>query len=104
MVALLVIGFSIGLYQHLTYRGFPYARFGPLVTSLRSQLPADGTIVHSSKLSMLPAVLFDRDLPQAYVADLPGSSVDTLAPATQRVLGLEAAPELSEAAGDSKRV
>jgi len=104
MVALLVIGFSIGLYQHLTYRGFPYARFGPLVTSLRSQLPADGTIVHSSKLSMLPAVLFDRDLPQAYVADLPGSSVDTLAPATQRVLGLEAAPDLSEAVGDSKHV
>jgi hypothetical protein len=53
---------------------------------------------------MLPAVFFDRDLPQAYVGDPPGSSVDTLAASTQMALGLEASPDMASAVGDARRV
>ena len=61
-------------------------------------------IVHSSKLSFLPMEYYDRRISQTYVADPPGSSVDTLAPGTQRVLGVKAASDISSAVGDSRRV
>jgi hypothetical protein len=61
-------------------------------------------IIHSSKLSLLPAIYYSRDLAQEYIADPPGSEVDTLAPATQQVLGLAAQPDPAAASGPAARV
>jgi 4-amino-4-deoxy-L-arabinose transferase-like glycosyltransferase len=101
---LLLIGFGMGIYQNINYAGFPYAPYQAMTQSLQAKLQPGDVIIHSSKLSMLPSVYYDRTLPQTYAADPPGSSVDTLAPATQQVLGLEAQPDIASAVGDAKRV
>lgn len=100
----LVLGFGLGLFHHLTYSGFPYAPFSDLSGALRSRLQPGDVIVHSSKLSMLPLVYYDRQLPMAYVGDPAGSGIDTLAPSTQEVLNLEASPDLTSAIGSAHRV
>jgi len=104
LLVLLAIGVTMGLYQHITYRGFPYAPYKALNESLLERATKSDVILHSSKLTMLPAVYYDRDLLQTYIADPPGSSVDTLAPATQQVLGLEAQADIKSAVGDARRV
>lgn len=104
MIMVLGTGYSLGLYQHLVYRGVPYAPYRLMAESLHANLRPGDVIVHSSKLSFLPTVYFDRALPARYIADPPGSGVDTLAVSTQQVLGLEASPNLPLAVGDAGRV
>ncbi|MGD8455648.1 MAG: glycosyltransferase family 39 protein [Anaerolineales bacterium] len=104
IVGLLLTGSIIGQYQHLTYEGFPYGRYEEIGETLEEQVSIDSVIVHSNKLSHLPMVYFFRDLPQAYVGDVPGSGADTLALATQEVLGLYASSSIEEAVGDSESV
>jgi hypothetical protein len=60
-----LLGFSamLGIYQHVTYDDFPYGPFKELDVSLRQRMEPEDVIIHSNKLSMLPAMLFDRDLP-----------------------------------------
>ncbi len=101
---LLLTGFGMGLYEHLTYTGFPYGPYQVMTANLKTRQQPGDVIIHSSKLSMLPSVYYDRGLAQTYVSDSPGSNVDTLAPATQQVLGLEAKPDIASAAGNAKRV
>jgi 4-amino-4-deoxy-L-arabinose transferase-like glycosyltransferase len=101
---LLVIGASMGIFQHLTYRAFPYAPYQELDAYLRTKMVAGDAIVHSNKLSMIPANYFDRSLPQLYIADPPGGRTDTLAEATQEVLGLIASPDISAATSNADRV
>jgi hypothetical protein len=102
--AALFVGFGLGLFHHVTYAGFPYAPFNDLAAELRSRLKPGDVILHSSKLSMLPMAYYDRPLAQGYIADPPGSGIDTLAPSTQKVLKLEASEDLGSAIGNSDRV
>lgn len=103
-LVLLGVGAFIGIVQHITYHDFPYAPFRELDRSLRAQMESGDVIVHSNKLSLLPALYFDQTLPQLYVADPAGGSTDTLAKATREVLGLNAAPEIEAATQDARRV
>ncbi len=95
--ALLLAGMSLGVYEHFAYRGFPYGPYAGLDASLSRRAAQGDLILHSNKLSLLPAVIYDPDLPQHYLADPPGSGSDTLALPTQRVLGLLAVPGVEEA-------
>jgi len=94
---LLLIGIGIGLVQHYTYQGFPYAPFQALTTSLADNIKPDDLILHSNKLSYLPALYYSPDLPQAYITDEPGSGSDTLAKATREVLELNASNDIAAA-------
>jgi 4-amino-4-deoxy-L-arabinose transferase-like glycosyltransferase len=94
----------IGLVTHLTYAGFPYGPYAALDASLATRLQPGDVIIHSNKLTLLPSLYYDRTLPQAFIADPPGSSSDTLAPATQAVLGIHASPSVSAAAGSARRI
>ncbi|HLO15979.1 MAG TPA: glycosyltransferase family 39 protein [Anaerolineales bacterium] len=104
LFSLVVIAFGLGIYQHVTYRDFPYGPFKELDLSLKQRLETGDVIVHSNKLSMIPAMLFDRDLAQSYIGDPPGSSTDTLAPATQQVLNIRAEKDIRSATGNATRV
>ena len=53
---------------------------------------------------MLPAILFDRNLPQTFIGDIPGSRADTLAPTTQKVLGVKAETDIRTATQNASRV
>jgi hypothetical protein len=94
----------LGVYQHVTYHDFPYGPFHQLDRSLQERLERHDVIVHSNKLSILPAILFDRGLPQSFIGDPPGSRADTLASATQQVLGISAESNIQSAIGDAERV
>lgn len=104
LIILLAVGAGLGLYQHVTYAGFPYAPYRELDAFLRAESMPGDTIVHSSKLTMLPAVYYDRNLAQTYLADPPGSRVDTLAPSTQQVLGWQAQADIASATEGANRV
>jgi hypothetical protein len=48
--------------------------------------------------------LFDRDLPQSFIGDEPGSSADTLAAATQQVLNIKAEESIESATRNAREV
>jgi hypothetical protein len=104
LLGLLGISSILGIYQHVNYQDFPYGPFQELDRSLRQRMEPQDVIVHSNKLSMLPAMLFDRALPQSFIGDPPGSATDSLAPATQQVLRITAEKNIQSAAGNSPRV
>jgi hypothetical protein len=104
LVSLLAVSSALGIYQHLTYHDFPYGPFRELNMSLRQRAEAQSVIVHSNKLSMLPAMLFDRDLSQSFIGDEPGSPADTLAAATQQVLNIRAEDNIQAATGNARQV
>jgi hypothetical protein len=103
-VASLLVGIMLGLVTHLAYAGFPYGPYAALDASLDTRLQPGDVILHSNKLSLLPAVYFDRALVQGYLPDPPGSGSDTLAPATQKVLGLVESASLVSATNSAVRV
>ncbi|HUI90238.1 MAG TPA: glycosyltransferase family 39 protein [Anaerolineales bacterium] len=104
VLVLLAAASIMGIYEHVAYKDFPYGPFRALDASLQSHLQPGDLIVHSNKLSLLPAIYFDRRLPQVYIADVPGSPEDTLAPATQQVLDVSAKPDIQAAVGTAPRV
>lgn len=101
---LIVVSAAMGIYQRLAYKGFPYGPFRELAQSLQVRLEAGDAVVHSSKLSYLPSFYFDPSLPQGFILDPPESSVDTLAPATRKVLGAHEYENIEQAAGSSGRI
>jgi mannosyltransferase len=102
--AAMAVAFALGLLGFFTYRGFPYAPFEQLDRELARVVRPGDVILHSNKLTAIPAVYYDPALPHQFLADPPGSGSDTLAPATQQVLGLVAEPDAAAAVGDARRV
>jgi uncharacterized membrane protein len=104
LLGLLAISSVLGIYQHMSYRDFPYGPFKDLDRSLRQRIETQDVIIHSNKLSMLPAMLFDRTLSQSFIGDEAGSGTDTLASATQQVLNIRAETDIHSATKNAKRV
>ena len=104
LVSLVAVAAVLGIYQHLTYHDFPYGPFKELNVSLRERVVPAAVIVHSNKLSMLPSLLFDRELSQSFIGDEPGSSIDTLAAATQAVLQVRAEESIETATKNAGQV
>jgi mannosyltransferase len=94
----------ISLAYHYTYAQFPRSPFDKAVTYLRKNYQSGDTIVHDNKLTFFPCHYYDRELPQEFMADRPGSGSDTLALPTQEALGLLASRTMEEATADSQRV
>lgn len=89
----LVVGGLVGAGILLPFYYFSYGewRRAPFVQAdafLREQLRAGDVVLHDNKLSFFPMHLYDRALPQSYLADPPGSDNDTLAPASQAAMEL----------------
>ncbi|RLD04464.1 MAG: hypothetical protein DRI32_05605 [Chloroflexi bacterium] len=104
LTGFLLISAGMGIYQHLNYAGFPYAPYQEMTESLDSRQQFGDIIVHSNKLTALPAIYYAPELSQEYLADISGSSTDTLALATQETLGLFAKPNLPSATEGAKRI
>lgn len=102
--ALIIASAAIGIQQHVTYGGFPYGPYSQLDKVLSERLQPGDVIVHSNKLSYLPAVYFDMNLPQSFIRDPVGGKTDTLSPASIQVLKLNAAKDVESATADASRV
>ncbi len=103
-LSLVVTCAAIGFWQHLTYKGFPYADYQAVNHSLQNQIQTGDVIIHSSKLSYLPAFYFDPTIQQGFILDPENSDVDTLAPATRQILGLTEYATIEAATQNVKRV
>ncbi len=95
---------AASLVQHYSYAQFPRPPFDKAVTYLRENHQSGDVIVHDNKLTFLPCYYYDRELPQAFMADPPGSGSDTLALPTQEALGLLASQTMEDATAGSQRV
>ncbi|HEY69313.1 MAG TPA: hypothetical protein G4O08_01890 [Anaerolineae bacterium] len=105
-VAWLALGlaFVVGLFSHFSYLGFPYAPFGEVNALLREQATSGEIVLHSNKITALPAAYDDPEIEHRYLADPQGTGSDTLAPATQLVLGMIADDDAAGAVGSSPGV
>ena len=92
------------LVNHYGYAHFPRPPFAEAAAYLRAHYQPGDVIVHSNKLTFLPTHYYDRTLPQAFIADKPGSPSDTLAYPTQQALGLFATQDLPTATEGHDRV
>lgn len=90
-------------YQY-SYCEFPRSPFRKVNAHLREHRQSGDVIIHDNKLSFFPSHYYDRDLPQEYIGDMPGSATDTLALPTQEALGLLAKTDMSDAADGAQRV
>ncbi len=106
-VVLAMIGFTlsgIGLYYHYTWNSFPNSPFEQAAQYIQSQFEDGDVIIHQNKLSALPMIYYNRNLPQRYLADIEGSPEDTLARPTQEALQLLANACIQSAARDARRI
>ena len=101
--ALLGAVLLFALVSHYTYTDFPRARWGDIAAYLRANAVAGDAIVHDNKLTFFPMHVVDPQLDQVYLPDVAGIGSDTLAPATQAVLGLPATT-VDDALADRDRV
>jgi len=95
---------AIGLLGFYSYRGFPYAPFETVHRQVAALRQPGEIVLHANKLTALPAAYLDPAQDLHYLVDRPGSGSETLAPSTQRVLGLEADGSVAEAVAGSKGV
>ena len=111
--------FALGLFGFYTYQGFPYAPWTSLNEALSAEVQNQEIVLHSNKITALPSHYYAKRIAETgqaadgiskpvlehhYLADAPGSGSDTLAPATQQVLGFMAEPEITAAAGEATSV
>ncbi|MBI5669040.1 MAG: glycosyltransferase family 39 protein [Chloroflexi bacterium] len=94
----------VGLYHQYTWSTFPNSPYPAAVAAIRAEWQAGDVVIHQDKLSALPMIYYERDLPQRYLRDLPGSGDDTLALPTQQALGLLADESVEQAAAGARRV
>jgi len=102
-LGLILASAGMGIYQHVTYRGFPYVS-STLNQSIQNRVEQGDVVIHSSKLSYLPSFYFDRTLPQNFILDPANSSVDTLSPATQSILNLQSSENIESGTESASRV
>jgi len=100
--ALLGAVLIVALISHYGYAGFPRAPWPEVAAYLRANAVEGDAILHDSKLTFFPMHVVDPELPQAYLSDVAGIGSDTLAPATQRALGLVAV-DVEDAIADRDR-
>jgi 4-amino-4-deoxy-L-arabinose transferase-like glycosyltransferase len=102
-LVLILTSAGMGIYQHVTYRGFPYVS-STLNESIQNRVEQGDVVIHSSKLSYLPSFYFDRTLPQNFILDPANSSVDTLSPVTQSILNLQSSENIESGTASASRV
>jgi 4-amino-4-deoxy-L-arabinose transferase-like glycosyltransferase len=100
---LILASAGMGISQHVTYRGFPYV--SPALTqAIENRLEEGDIVIHSSKLSYLPSLYFDRTLPQGFILDPINSSVDTLSPVTRSILNLRSFENMESGTESASRI
>ncbi len=95
---------GMGIYQHVTYKDFPYGPYAEINESIQNRLQEGDVIIHANKNTRLPSAYFRPDISQEYIADPIGSNTDTLAFATQKTLNLIAQPSIESTASNAERV
>lgn len=101
------IGFvmvAIGMYYQYTIAMFPNSPFEAAENYIARNWQEGDVVVHQNKLTALPGIYYQPDLPQYFIGDKAGSSDDTLALPTQKTLNIMADACVQAAAHQGNRV
>jgi len=93
----------ISLPSQYLLNSFPRSPYLEAMNYLEAVIQPGEMVIHDNKLSYFPSKYYSPDLPQKFLADLPGSSNDTFAAGTQKAMGIYPQPDLESAIGDSQR-
>jgi mannosyltransferase len=105
ILSAIFIGISlITLPYQYSFSSFPRSPFQEMVTGMRAVVKPGDKIIHDNKLSYFPSRYYGGDLPQSFIADQPGSHNDTLAPASQKAMGVYPEPDIASAAGNADSI
>lgn len=104
MIAVLLVASGIGFFHHLTYQEFPYAPFKSLIQSVADRAGSDDRVLHSNKLTALPAFYYAPNLSATFLADPPGSGTDTLSQQTASILGVVSRPDVQSATDNTSTI
>ena len=88
LLGALVLAAAVTLPYQITYLEFPRSPFEKAMTDLTPQVQEGDVILHDIKLSFFPSLFYAPDLPQKFLADIPGSSNDTYAVGSQEAMQL----------------
>jgi len=102
--ALSLVMVAIGLYYQYTIATFPNSPFEAAENYIAQNWQEGDVVVHQNKLTALPGIYYQRDLAQYFIGDKTGSSDDTLALPTQKMLNIMADACVQRAAHQGKRV
>jgi hypothetical protein len=103
-VGLLVIISAVSLPYQYTYHSFPRSDYRKLMEIAGEGCNSGCIIVHDNKLSYFPAIIYDNQQNQVFIADEAGSHNDTLAIASQKAMNIFAQKDIQEAVGDNQKV
>ncbi|HSB89199.1 MAG TPA: glycosyltransferase family 39 protein [Anaerolineales bacterium] len=93
----ILLAAAVSLPAQYAYRSFPRSPFAGAAGYLESQVGPGAVVVHDNKLSYFPTAVYAPQLEQSFLPDEPGSHNDTLAPATQKAMGIFPASDLESA-------
>jgi hypothetical protein len=106
IVALIGLVSIISLPNQYTFSQFPRSPYQALTSLMEKTCPAGSgcLVLHDTKLSYFPAVVYDRKLEQRFMADPPGTFNDTLAKPSQQAMQQFASTDLVEAVNGYQRI
>lgn len=87
-----------------SFESFPRSPFQQAAVYLKAEANSGDVILHDNKLSYFPMHFFERDLPQKFMPDTPGSINDTYALASQQAMGLYPQQDLDQATSGAESI
>jgi mannosyltransferase len=97
LLGLFILAAIISLPYQIPYKEFPRSPFFETVQYIKANVKPGDLIIHDNKLSFFPCYYYSEDLPQTFIKDESGSQNDTLAPQTQKALGIYPQPDIERA-------
>lgn len=95
---------AISLPYQYTFAEFPRSPYQKATEYLAAQVSPGEKIIHDNKISYFPSHYYAPALNQSFLADIPGSSNDSLAPASQSAMGLYPEKDISSAVGNASQI
>jgi hypothetical protein len=99
-----ILAACIALPYQYTFNEFPRSPFDQASAYLTRTIQPGDVVIHDNKLSYFPFLYFERSLPQAFLADAPGTANDTLAVASQQAMQIFPAGDIQSAVGSHNQV
>jgi mannosyltransferase len=96
-----ILAAGVGLPAQAGFASFPRSPFEAAGGALEQMLQPGEMILHDNKLSYFPMRYYHPELPQVFLADMPGSGNDTFAGGSQEAMQIFPARDLEAAVGDS---
>jgi len=92
-----ILAAALTLPSFYTFNSFPRSPYREAAAYLQQVSSPGAVIVHDTKLSYFPMRVYAPNLPQVFVADVPGSANDTFALASQQAMRIFPQPDLPAA-------